>query len=194
MGLTAEKVFTGTLTYEQYMAEEEVNCRYDILDGLRVLMSNPTRRHQTVAGNIYDNFRDYQVTSRRAKAFFAPCDVLITRVPLRTRQPDVLFISNAQLARCGVDTDPTAMEAAPELVVEILSPSEKPGVRRSKIGDYCSIGVKECWIVSLDAGTVEVLRLTPDDSELLGTWHMGQTLRSSFFPDLTMKVDDVFAP
>src|SRR5262249_27309366 len=150
------------LTYEDYMQEEETNFRYDILDGVRITMTNPTRLHQKAAMNIARHFQDYERATHSGEALIAPCDVLITRVPLRTRQPDVLFISKAQLAKCADPADPSALEAAPELVVEILSPSETRKVREDKIRDYCAIGVKECWLVLMGAKTVEVLRLTLD--------------------------------
>ena len=41
-------VATDRLTYEQYMAEPEIRRRYDILDGVRVFMTNPTIQHQKI--------------------------------------------------------------------------------------------------------------------------------------------------
>src|SRR5581483_5756520 len=124
------------LTYEAYIAEGEICKRYDILDGVRMDMPNPTRRRQDIAGNIYEALRAYQRASGRGRTFFAPCDVLIRRKPLRTRQPDVLFISHEQLAKCSDENDPAPLFAAPELVVEILSPSETPRMREDKVADY----------------------------------------------------------
>src|SRR5579871_6065224 len=106
---------SAILTYEQYLAEGEVPKRYDIVDGVRIYMVNPTRRHQRILGNIFERLRAYQRRSGRGEAILSPCDVLITRVPLRTRQPDVLFISVEQLQACGNDTDPAPLAAAPEL-------------------------------------------------------------------------------
>jgi Uma2 family endonuclease len=184
---------SAPLTYEQYKQEGEVNRRYDIIDGMRIDMANPTRRHQAIAGNIYDALRNYERSTGSGKAFFAPCDLLITRVPLRTRQPDVLFISHQQLSKCGADTDPTALEAAPELVVEILSPTETRRIRDGKIADYCAIGVKECWVVHTMDQTVEVLRLNPKSADTVALYGSGQTVQSALFPALTIAVTAVFA-
>lgn len=181
------------LTYADYMAEGEIYRRYDILDGVRYDMPNPTRRHQDILFNVAEKLRAYERTSKRGKAIIAPCDVLIRREPLRTRQPDVLFISREQLAQCSDENDPAPLFAAPELVVEILSPSETPRMREDKIEDYCGVGVQECWIVSQDVETVEVLRLTEAGAESIGVYDQNQTLRSVVFPDLTVAVAAIFA-
>lgn len=49
------------ITYEQYMAEGEVTARYDITDGVRRYLTNPTRTHQRIAGNIYALLRRYEL-------------------------------------------------------------------------------------------------------------------------------------
>src|SRR5207249_11270682 len=90
---------TGLLTYEQYMAEGEEMRRYDIIDGVRIYM-NPTRLHQRLLQNLAGLLRDFEAAFRRGKVYIAPCDLLVTRTPLRTRQPDVLFMSNERVAQC----------------------------------------------------------------------------------------------
>jgi Uma2 family endonuclease len=180
------------LTYEAYMAEGEIYRRYDILDGVRMDMPNPTRRHQDILFNVAEKLRAYERTSKCGKAILAPCDVLIRREPLRTRQPDVLFISHEQLAKCSDENDPAPLYAAPELVVEILSPSETPRMWEDKIADYCQVGVQECWMVSQGAETVEVLRLTQAGPEAIATYDQSQTLRSIVFPNLTIAVAAIF--
>ena len=90
MSVTAEKVAAPTLTYEQYLAEGEINRRYDIIDGVRIWMPNPTVRHQDVLFNIATAFKAFGRVSGQGRMVVAACDVLITYQPLHTRQPDVL--------------------------------------------------------------------------------------------------------
>ena len=94
MAVAPQSVSALPLTYEQYLVEGEINQRYDIVDGVRDWMPNPTRQHQRIALNIAESFRVYERATRRGETIIAACDVLIQRNPLRTRQPDVLFISN----------------------------------------------------------------------------------------------------
>jgi Uma2 family endonuclease len=194
MAVTAQPVRADLLTYEQYLAEGGINRRYDIVDGVRIWMTNPTRRHERILLNIARMFHDYETSSATGKAFVAPCDVLITRQPLRTRQPDVLFISQGRLAQCAPDTDPAPLEPAPELVVEILSPNETRRAREAKITDYCAIGVQECWVISPSTESVEVLRLSPAGMETAAVYTSGQALQSRTFPTLTVPDAGMFAP
>jgi len=192
MSLTAEKVTAPTLTYEQYLAEGEINRRYDILNGVRIWMANPTVRHQDVLLNIATAFRNFGREKGQGRVVVAACDVLITRYPLRTRQPDVLFISHARFG----DRDPLlpdALDLAPELVVEILSPSDTKRVLEDKIAEYCAVQVRECWVVNMDLQTVEALRLTVDSVESVAVYASGELVRSLAFPELSVAVSDIFA-
>ena len=180
------------LTYEQYMDEGEVMLRYDILDGVRIV-SNPTSRHQDILLNLGEAFRDYQRKQKTGRVQIAPRDVLIWRAPLRTRQPDVLFISMTRLAQNPPNTDPAPISPAPELVVEILSPSDTKKVLAAKIADYQSVGVLECWVVSLRARTVEVLSLTAEEVESVRVYDEMETVQSVQFPDLQVAVADILA-
>jgi Uma2 family endonuclease len=185
-------IATERLTYEQYMAEEEIRKRYDIIDGVRIFMTNPTIAHQKCQGNVYTGIRAWRQVDRIGEVILAPCDVLIQRSPLRTRQPDVLFISQERLGDRSLD-DPTPLEPAPELVIEILSPGNTGRALESKLEDYTRVGVLECWLVNRTSQTVQVLRLTPEGREVAATYGMGDRVQSVTFPGLTLAVADVFA-
>jgi Uma2 family endonuclease len=184
---------SAVMTYEDYLAEGEVFKRYDIIDGVRIFMPDPTRRHQRILLRVALLLDNYETQSRGGQTIPAPSDVLIRRVPLRTRQPDVLFISSERLALNPPETDPAPLDPAPELVVEVLSPNERAGARAAKIRDYCSVDVRECWIVSPDARTIEVLRLTPEGPQSVATYGEGESAVSITFPGLAVPVAAVFA-
>ena len=156
-------------------------------------MTNPTRRHQTNTLNLAALFRTFQRKFRLGSVIVAPCDVLIRRCPLRTRQPDVLFISKERLALNPPDDDPAPLSPAPELVVEILSPSDTPGVLAEKLADYASVEVLECWVVSPTLRTIEVLQMSGKTWTSVTTYRMGETAQSVLFPDLRVKVTAIFA-
>ena len=180
------------MTYEDYMAEGEINLRYDILDGVR-FVTNPTRRHQRILRNIARLFEDYEVVSGMGQAITAPCDILIRRAPLRTRQPDVLFMSRACVAQNPPLDDPSPLAPAPELVVEILSVSDTPAILAGKIADYQSVDVRELWLARAGAQTVEVLLLTPTFVHSAATYRIGEVAQSVIFPGLSCAVADIFA-
>jgi len=185
-------IATERLTYEQYMAEEEIRKRYDIIDGVRIFMTNPSIRHQGIQGNVYVTLRAWRQARGSGREILAPCDVLIHRALLRTRQPDVLFISQDRLGDRSLD-DPSPLSPAPELVVEILSPGNVGRALDEKLADYAGVGVLECWLVNPASRTVEVLRLTPTATQTVATYALGEVVQSITFPDLTMPVAEVFA-
>lgn len=191
MALTAPLRQSQILTYEDYLSEGVVYGRYDIIDGVRHFMPNPTPLHQEIAGAIYELLRAWQRKTRLGRTFMAPRDVLVSMNPMRTRQPDVLFISNERIGGQPL-TEPAPFGQAPELVVEVLSDSDTRQMRFAKIRDFCAVGVNECWLVSPETESVEVLRLTSEGPVREALYGLGQTLQSITFPDLTLALDDTF--
>ena len=197
MAMTTEALpapTTRELTYDAYMAEPTVYGRYDIVNGVRIFMPGATWDHNEIGLNLAGLFREYARADGIGKVNIAPFDVLIRRFPkMQVRQPDVLFISAARLAQVGGRPAKGPLEAAPELVVEIISDSETQRILGEKIADYITIGVSECWVVRPDSGTVEVLTLTAGGAQSIAVYGDGQTVSSIVFPGLTVSVADVFA-
>ena len=191
--ITQERVALPLLTYEEYLREDSTQDRYDIIDGVREFMANPTRQHQEELINLVELFRVYQQQARNGRVLIAPCDVLIRYSPLRTRQPNLIYISTERLAQNPPPDDPQPLNPAPELVIEILSPSDTKIVLNGKLADYCAVNVQECWIVRSDTQTVEVLELTPQGSHSVAVYGSGQSVASFTFEGLTVAVDAIFA-
>ena len=85
------------------------------------------------------------------------------------------------------------IQGPPNLVVEILSPSNTRSDVDDKLSDYGRLGVDECWLVSPEARTVEVLRL---DQQILSrtTLHgHGDQVQSDVISGLSLAVGDLFA-
>lgn len=192
MTITEPRPQSKTLTYEQYIAEGEVEGRYDILDGVRTPMPGATWPHQKTAFQVAKALDRYQEANGNGQVIMAPLDVLIRRNPLRTRQPDVLYISNAQLARGGGIPETGCLEVAPELIVEVISDSETERSIGAKLADYIAIGVLEGWLVRRAARAIDVVRLAPDGPLIAATYNDTQTLQSLTFPDLHVAVADIF--
>lgn len=191
MSVLGAEVSANLITYQDYLTEGVVNRRYDIINGERIYMTQPTDGHQEIALNIAELFRQYQRQTQVGRTFIPPVDVFISASPLKTRQPDVFFISRVRYGgRTARDVVP--LSPAPELVVEVLSPSDTRSVRQAKIADYCAVDVQECWLVSPEAETVEILRLTPEGPICLGVFRRGQSVQSLTFPDLILAADDIF--
>ena len=118
--------------------------------------------------------------------FAAPIDVYFTDTDVV--QPDLVFISNA---RAHIITDDN-IRGAPDLVVEILSPSTEQRDRVFKRSLYARHGVKEYWLADTRRKTIEQLLLDGDDFRLAGVFGMGDTLVSPTLNGHALNVSDVF--
>ena len=185
------------ITYEQYLAEfttEPPTMQpYEILEGVRYIMNSPILPHQMATGRIYIKMFVFGETTGIGASVISPFDIVIRRKPrLRTRQPDVLFISKAKFDAAGGENMTGPLEVAPELVVEVLSPSETPRTLKNKLEDFRSIGVLEAWIVSMEAETIQVQKLSAEGFETVATYAHGQVAKSVVFPDLQIPVAEIF--
>lgn len=186
---------TKKLTYEEYLSTPEMKQRYEIIDGELIMAPSPIPEHQWVAANLFRTLDPFVRERRIGILLFAPLDIVIRRAPLRTRQPDLLFLN---AARSGITQGAQLrglqlLQQVPDLVIEILSPSNYRQGITDKLEDYRAIGVRECWIVSPEAQTVEVMRLSPERIEVLDIFGTGMPIRSEVLEGLTLSVDEVFA-
>jgi Uma2 family endonuclease len=89
--------------------------------------------------------------------FFTPrFDFVIRRAPVRTRQPDLFFLSRERLHDWAHLQEQPRLEFAPDLVIEILSPSDTYTYWSEKLQDYFALGVPEVWLVDVDKRAIEV--------------------------------------
>jgi Uma2 family endonuclease len=183
------------LTYEQYLTFPETIQRYEIIDGDMKMPPAPSFEHQWIADSLVLNLRPFVQQRQLGVVVSVTVDVLIQREPLRTRQPDVLFLSTARTGIRGREglRGLQTLNTAPDLVIEVLSPSETRRDVADKLTDYRAIGVQECWLVSSEAQTVEVLRLNKEAEHRVGLFGIGDTVRSEVLPELQLTVEEIFA-
>ena len=173
----------------------ELNHPYEIIDGEMMPSPAPIPAHQIIGANIFTPLNQYVKTKELGVVLFAPVDIILQRDPLRTRQPDVLFIHKDKLPGTSLDDleGLQLLEITPDLVIEVLSPSDTKKVLTGKLTDYQRTGVKECWLVSRETRSVEVLRLSAKQSEQAGFYGLGEIVHSEVLMDLRLAVDAIFA-
>ena len=143
----------GLLTYEDYCQIPEDGNRYEVIDGLLFMAPAPFVRHQRVSLQISFRLVEYVKLSGSGEVFYAPCDVVLSENNIV--QPDVLYISEN---RTSIITDKN-VQGPPDLLIEILSQSNRQHDEIVKRELYERFGVLEYWIVDPDAETVKVYRL-----------------------------------
>ena len=178
---------THRLTYEEYLKTPEIKARFDIVDGVMTIAPTPTVAHQRILGNLFWKLDQFVSEQQVGEVLFAPVDVIVQRNPLRTRQPDLLFVSNERASILGDQVD-----GGLDLVVEILSPSNSRSDLEAKLSDYATLGVSECWLVSPEARSVEILGLTEGSWVRLGISGLGELVRSRVLPELDLAVVQLF--
>jgi Uma2 family endonuclease len=186
---------TKHLTFAHYLLLPTIRQRYDIIDGEMVMTAAPTGRHQWIIGKLHLALYAYLQTTQRGIVLFAPCDILIRREPLRTRQPDlfVFLRERSDVADLDALLDQPVIEVAPDITVEVLSKNETRRMRTDKLEDYRRIGVKEGWIVSPQAQTVEVLQFSAHGMCTVSIYGVGMRLHSELLEGFKLPVDEVFA-
>ena len=176
---------TAKLTYEDYCKTSD-DQRWELLNGELIMAPSPSVMHQTVALNLTWLLHGFVKERGLGRVFIAPLDVILSEV--NVVQPDLLFISNA---RHHILTDAN-IQGAPDLVVEILSPSTASRDWRTKLDLYAEHGVQEYWVVDPDAQRVWVMART--ESSLVEVAHYGpsDTLTSPFLQGFTANLSEVF--
>ncbi len=192
MAVADREVNSKVLTYEDYLLEGETPGRYEIVDGVRHWTTSPHDFHQDIAQNIFVVFRAYQKKQNLVRAYIAPVDIVTRLSPIKVRQPDVLLISKERRGE-RERFDKTPWLTAPELVVEVLSPSESRRAIQTKLAEYARIGVYEAWLVYPETGVVHQWSLSKGETPSLVAEHSGPAqFHSLVFPDLVIDMASIF--
>jgi Uma2 family endonuclease len=176
----------GEWTYDDYKKLPDDGNRYEILNGVLLLMPSPKDSHQNAAGWIYHHLVIHVRLAGLGKVRMAPLDVKLDEK--NTFQPDVLVVLNEHLDRLTED----GVMGAPDLTVEVLSPSTALEDRVDKHREYALAGVPEYWIVSTERHTVEVFTLKGREYRSLGIFSGKDTLPSKIVPNIPVHVEQFF--
>ena len=174
------------LTYEDYADLPNDGNRYEILEGELAVTPAPNTKHQTASGNLFFLLTQHIREKDLGKLFHAPVDLILESASVL--QPDLLFVSKA---RQSIITE-RAIEGAPDLVVEILSPTTSRSDRVTKAQIYARHKVAAYWIVDPEQEAVEIYLLVMD-SYRLETTLQGETPQPAPpFIELKIAAKDIF--
>jgi Uma2 family endonuclease len=141
-------------TYEDYLSTpEDSSLRHEIIDGELYVSATPRFRHQQVVASLNRILGMLAIEHGLGEAVGAPVTVHLRDD--RVMEPDVTFVRADRLDIIGSDG---RIHAPPDLVVEVLSPSNRDYDRTLKRKRYLASGVAEVWIVDADADTIDVWR------------------------------------
>jgi len=153
----AKPEYDKRYTYADYVTWDD-DTRWELIDGIPYMMSAPNRQHQELSRNLCMQLATF-LKGKTCKVYYAPFDVRLNADSKDDTvvQPDLLVVcDHSKLDKAGC-------VGAPDMVVEILSPSTSRYDRTLKFKTYLKSGVREYWVIDPDSKTLAV-HLQKDDA------------------------------
>jgi Uma2 family endonuclease len=174
-------------TYEDYCLLPE-DRRYEVIDGEPFVTPAPTLMHQAVKMRLVRILEDFVAASGSGVVLDAPVDVLLSRHDIF--QPDILLVSGGRRGVLGEKY----VDGAPDLVVEVLSPSTESRDRDAKAKRYAAFGVREMWLVDPTAKTIEILVSSEESFSGEALYGQADFVRSVILSGLEFPAGPLFRP
>lgn len=187
----SEPDISGTYTARDYL-QWKMEELAELIRGKLVKMSpSPSSNHQRISLELILQLGAY-FKDKDCQLFEAPYDVYLTKDATDYKstknivQPDLCVICDAGKIK------PFGCVGAPDLVVEILSPSTAHKDQKDKLELYQEYGVKEYWMISPESKSVLRLNLTNGSYQTAGPFTTGHAPSSHLFPDLMLDLEELF--
>lgn len=151
----------------------------------------PAHRHQLIASNLHRDISNH-FRKHPCNSYFAPFDVRLVKERKEDKdvftvvQPDICVICDMS------KMDERGYAGAPDLIVEIISPSTAKKDIDYKYKLYEENGVKEYWIVFPDSNAIDQYHLVDEKYQRKDLFVKGQTIASTAFPELKINLEDIF--
>ena len=162
--------------------------RTELVRGDLVVMAPAGGRHGHVAHKIGLLIGNHVLEGDLGRVFAAETGFLLRRDPDTVRAPDVAFVAAGRLS--DGETPPGFLELAPDLAVEVVSPSDSPAAVGGKVQDWLEAGTRLVWVVYPDSRSVTVHRQTGRTEELSETDLLPG---APALPEFAVAVRDLFA-
>ena len=152
----AMPAYKKSYTYEDYLTWDD-DIRWELIDGIPYIMAGPNVAHQTILGNLHGLLWIY-LRGKPCKVYLTDLDVRLNADTLDDSvvRPDIIIVCDHS------KIDEAGIKGAPDMAVEILSPSTAKYDKTTKYQRYLRAGVRELWIIDPEKKTVEVNILNED--------------------------------
>jgi Uma2 family endonuclease len=152
VSLTVTKVVTA----DELLAMPDDGFRYELVKGELIRMSPTGHDHGVVAMNIAGPLHQHVKEKNLGVVYAAETGFIIRENPDTVRAPDVAFVERTRLSQASKVEG--YWRGAPDLVVEVVSPSDTVGNVEEKVKEWLEAGVRMVWVVSPKLRTVTVYR------------------------------------
>jgi Uma2 family endonuclease len=178
-------IISTKFNHADLLSFPEDGKRREIIDGDMFVTPAPKLNHQRILVRLTEALLKHLSSHPVGELVVSPMDVIFSDFDVL--EPDLILVLNEHK---NILED--WVRGAPDLVIEILSPTTAARDRGVKLRAYARFGVQEYWILDPDAQAIEVYRLTPEGYELTKTFRQGETLTSALLPDFGVPVEAVF--
>ncbi|MDR3172406.1 MAG: Uma2 family endonuclease [Treponema sp.] len=144
--LCIDEIEEDIYTYADYL-EWNDGKRYELIDGRAYMLAAPSTDHQSISGELFRQFSNF-LLGKSCRVFAAPLDVRL--FDKTVVQPDLLVVCDK------TKLDKRGCNGAPDMVIEIVSPSNGAEEMLRKFQKYLQAGVREYWVVDLDDRVIQV--------------------------------------
>jgi Uma2 family endonuclease len=161
--------------------------RYEVIDGELFVSPTPDWEHQRALGKLHLRVGAHVYGRRLGEVVPAPLGVVLDEE--NGVEPDLIYVSNERrniIVKRGI-------EGAPDLVVEVLSPSTEGRDRGIKMRRYAAAGIPHYWILDPVTRVLEPYRLGEHGYELIGRYGPESVVRPELFPGLEIPIDELWA-
>jgi Uma2 family endonuclease len=141
------------LTYDDFVLFPDDGKRHELIDGEHYVTASPNLKHQQILLNLTVLIANWLDRHPVGRMFFAPFDVVFSNFDVV--EPDLLYLSDERMTQVATAQH---IRGAPELVVEVASPSTRSRDETVKRHLYDRSGVSEYWIVDPDVDVVRIYR------------------------------------
>jgi Uma2 family endonuclease len=179
----------GEWTYDDYRRLPDDGRRYEIIEGVLYVTNAPSYAHQFTVARLFFRLTQLVEEAQAGIVLTAPFEIELPGIA-RPVLPDIVFI--------GAERQPAADAAnfvgAPDLIVEVLSPSTFRLDQSIKLDAYEQAGVPEYWLADPKTRSVTIYALPENGSEYIlhGQFGPDETLTSILLPDLQIQVAALF--
>jgi Uma2 family endonuclease len=183
---TSTKLMTAEEFFEWANRPENSATLYELVDGEIVEMPSPGERHGTVCANIAFELGLYIRKRKAGQVLTNDTGLVVRRNPDTVRGPDVtLFLEKRSMDQL----ESGHLKRVPDLIVEVLSPSDSFGQTLRRVDQYLALGVPMIWVLEPEELCVHQFRL----NELRKRFDMTDIITGNgVLPDIECRVADFF--
>ena len=157
---------------------------YEFVNGKLEKKEMPTAKHSGIAGRVFLELGIFLKNNKFGRAYG---DNTLFKIGANRRIPDAAFVSNSKIPATGEPFD--IWDFAPDIAVEVISPSERHNEVERKISDYFEAGVRQVWKIVPESKTLTIYFSATETKILTET---DELTCEEILPKFRLKLSDIF--